>query len=164
MIKTFNKFVNRLTKLEEVILVLGFSLIVFLVFLQIIMRSVFKTGFYWSEEVTRFIFVFITWIGASVAAKEKRHINVSIIYDIFPSISKYLKGIGISLSIVMSMFLAIDGLKLVIELAEKNQVSPALQIPMHFIYIMIPLAGSLLSLKYFMHLIEYLSNWKERNQ
>lgn len=45
------------------------------------MRTVFHNSLSWSEELSRYIFIWQIWLGASIALKEDEHINVTLIYN-----------------------------------------------------------------------------------
>lgn len=79
---------NRLTlifdHMEEVILVALFALMVAIIFIQIVMRYAFNDSLSWSEELGRYIFVWLTWLGISIGAREGEHIKISILTDRLP--------------------------------------------------------------------------------
>lgn len=80
-----NKIIHFLDKTEEIILVGMFALMVFVIFIQVIMRYIFNNSLSWSEELGKFLFVWISWIGISIGAKRKEHIKISMFADKFSS-------------------------------------------------------------------------------
>ena len=72
---------NIYNNLEEYLLVVSLVINVLLVFLQVIMRTVFKNSLTWSEELSRYIFIWQIWLGASIALKYNEHIRVTLIYS-----------------------------------------------------------------------------------
>lgn len=76
-----NKIVDFLDKLEEIVLVIMFALMVLVIFGQVIMRYVFNNSLSWSEELGKFLFVWISWIGISIGAKRKEHIKITMFVD-----------------------------------------------------------------------------------
>lgn len=79
--KKKNKLVYFLDKLEEIVLVIMFALMVLVIFGQVIMRYVFNNSLSWSEELGKFLFVWISWIGISIGAKRKEHIKITMFVD-----------------------------------------------------------------------------------
>lgn len=75
------KIIWFLDKTEEIILVGMFALMVFVIFIQVIMRYIFNNSLSWSEELGKFLFVWISWIGISIGAKRKEHIKISMFVD-----------------------------------------------------------------------------------
>ena len=68
---------------EEYLLVGSLAFNVVLVFFQVVMRYVFQNSLSWSEELARYIFLWQTWLGASYAVKEHRHLRVEMLADRF---------------------------------------------------------------------------------
>lgn len=76
-----NKILHFFNRLEEIILVLMFAAMVLVIFGQVIMRYVFDNSLSWSEELGKFLFVWISWIGISIGAKRKEHIKITMLID-----------------------------------------------------------------------------------
>ena len=76
-----NKIIQFLDRLEESILVGMFSLMVLIIFIQVIMRYIFNNSLSWSEELGKFLFVWISWLGISIGAKRKEHIKITMFVD-----------------------------------------------------------------------------------
>ena len=58
-----SQFTNIYNNLEEYLLIISLVCNVLLVFLQVIMRTVFKNSLTWSEELSRYIFIWQIWLG-----------------------------------------------------------------------------------------------------
>ena len=76
------KFINFLNKLEEVVLVSMFCVMVLIIFIQVIMRYAFNSSLSWSEELGKFVFVWISWVGISIGARKNEHIKMFIFYPL----------------------------------------------------------------------------------
>ena len=81
--KKTNRIVDVLNRVEEVVLVAMFSAMVLIIFVQVITR---KTGnsLYWSEELGKFLFVWISWLGISIAQRKGEHIKITMLTDHLP--------------------------------------------------------------------------------
>lgn len=79
-----NSFFIILNKTEEVCLVVMFALMVLAIFLQIIMRFIFNNSLSWSEELGKFIFVWISWLGISIGQRRNEHIKITMVVDKLP--------------------------------------------------------------------------------
>ena len=88
-----SKFIQILDRLEETILVGMFTLMVFIIFAQVIMRYIFNNSLSWSEELGKFLFVWISWLGISIGAKRKEHIKITMFVDKFSPKLKFLGDI-----------------------------------------------------------------------
>ena len=52
------------------------GLMVLFVFLNVVLRTFFNSGLTWSEELARYLFVFVTYIGAISAMRANAHLGV----------------------------------------------------------------------------------------
>lgn len=68
----------------EHFLVVGLSVMGLMVFANVVLRYVFDTGIAITEEVSRFIFVWLTFVGATVAMFEGLHLGVDAVIDALP--------------------------------------------------------------------------------
>lgn len=76
-----NKILHFLDSIEEIILVTMFAVMVLVIFGQVIMRYIFNNSLSWSEELGKFLFVWMSWIGISIGAKRKEHIKITMFVD-----------------------------------------------------------------------------------
>lgn len=153
---TVLKKINKFTcKLSEVVVSISFGTMVILIFFQIIFRYVLKQSLSWSEELATFIFTWLTFIGASVATKERAHINVEMIINSIKS-RTIKKIIAIFANLMSILFLGIVSYygfimaNTLIQLGKTSSSMPFLKIG--FIYFAIPI-GSLIMV---LHLIEII--------
>ncbi len=65
-------------------------------------RYVLNNAIYWSGEVSRYIFVYITFLGATVAYKRKAHVGIDIIIERFSEKTK--KAISLIITICFLIF------------------------------------------------------------
>ena len=79
-----NKLVSAFDRLEDFILVTMFSGMVAVIFYQVIMRYVFNNSSFWSEELGKFLFVWISWLGISIGMRRAEHIRITLIVDRMP--------------------------------------------------------------------------------
>ena len=77
------KFLNFLFKGVEWFLVVLLTTMVTLVFFNVVLRYVFNYGIVFSEEVSRFMFMWITLIGALVVMKDNGHLGMSSVISLF---------------------------------------------------------------------------------
>lgn len=75
------KLINRLNKIEEFVLVVLFALMVGIIFVQVVMRYVFHNSLYWSEELGKFLFIWISWLGISIGERRGEHIKITMLVD-----------------------------------------------------------------------------------
>ena len=76
------KLINALNKTEEIVLVAMFALMVAIIFIQVVMRKL-NNSLYWSEELGKFLFIWISWLGISIGEKRGEHIKITMLTDKF---------------------------------------------------------------------------------
>ncbi len=74
-----NKFIDTYCKLLEYAMALFLALMVLMVFGNVVLRYGFNSGITISEELSRWLFVWVTFMGAVVALKEKGHLGTDML-------------------------------------------------------------------------------------
>ena len=85
---TLNKFLERYCKLLDAISALFLLLMVILVFGNVVLRYAFNSGWAVSEEVSRWLFVWVTFLGGVVAMREHQHLGTDMLVSRLPSAGK----------------------------------------------------------------------------
>ena len=133
---------------EEYLLVGSLAFNVVLVFFQVVMRYVFQNSLSWSEELARYIFLWQTWLGASYAVREHRHLRVEMLADWFKGRSRLVFELFVLLVwFGFSAFLAYQGYRMTAFLAQSGQSSAAMQIPISWAYASVPVGCGLMALR-----------------
>jgi len=83
-----NKLLDGYCRLLEWLLVIMLALMVVLVFGNVVMRYAFNSGITVSEEVARWLFVWLTFLGAVVAVREHAHLGSDMLVSRFGPIGK----------------------------------------------------------------------------
>ncbi len=82
--------VNRFFQLLEHLVVLCLLAMVIMVFGNVVMRFGFNSGILISEEMSRYAFIWLTYIGAMVAMREGGHLGVDTFVKLLPLWGKKL--------------------------------------------------------------------------
>ena len=80
------KFLNE--RLEEIFLVILMIAATLLVAAAVVTRFILKVPLPWSEEIARYMFLWLTWVGAAYATKERKHVRIDIVYEKLPEAGK----------------------------------------------------------------------------
>lgn len=135
-------------KLEEYLLVAILAFMVTIIFIQVIMRYAFQNSLSWSEEITRYLFVWICWLGAGYAVKHDKHITITVFRDKLPErIRIFVEYIALIMWIGFSIFMCGNSWRLAHKILLQNQLAPATQIPMAYAYAAIPVGFLVMSLR-----------------
>ena len=117
-------FFNRLIYYFLSILIIC---LVLLVFVNVVFRW-FGISVFWSEEITKLLFIWITFIGAIVVFQKNKHIVSEIFFEHFQKKVKWIvEIIDIFLIAMILVVLIIASIKLV--LLQMKTITPALMIP-----------------------------------
>jgi len=113
--------------------------------LQIVFRYVFNIPLAWSEEMARFSFAWVSFFGASALMRVREHINVAVFVDRFPP---RLRAVAVFLAnicaLIFAYYFLVGGIALTTN--EWAQLAPAMQIPMGWVYVVIPISAVLMAI------------------
>ncbi len=76
--KFLNWIENKLSTVENYSLVFLLTTMVVLSCLQVILRNVFDSGFFWADQFLRHLVLWVALLGASQATKSMKHINIDV--------------------------------------------------------------------------------------
>ncbi|HEX7511870.1 MAG TPA: TRAP transporter small permease [Candidatus Methylomirabilis sp.] len=115
------------------------------VFLQVLIRFVFKYPLPWTEEVARIAFVYCVFVGATIAVRENSHLHVDFLLVILPKgVARAAVFLGMLLVGVFLAFVTWQGIVLV--MATGVQMSPVMQVPFRYLYLILPVSGAIMLL------------------
>lgn len=143
-----NKLRDIWNNLEENLLLFLLSASVAVIFLQVVMRYVFQSSLSWSEELGRYVFIWLTWLSTSYAVRMKRHLRIEVLPDFFNERGKLLLDIlAMSIWCGFGIFLVNKGWFITSMIWRRGQVTAALEIPMALTYAAVPVGAALMSLR-----------------
>lgn len=134
---------------------LGMAGLTAVITLQIVSR-VFFTSVSWTEEVARFLLIWITFLGAALAYQQGRHIAVTILRDALPPVlQRIMTGAAVLVVIAFLVMLAKIGWQYT-EM-QSFQKSPSMRLPMNNVYIVMPVASALMALLSLIDLVHVIA-------
>jgi TRAP-type transport system small permease protein len=137
--------VNALDRVLRGLLALLLGALTTSVFLQVLVRFVFKYPLPWTEEITRLAFVYSIFVGATLAVRARDHIAVDFVLVLLPPGPRLAaRLLGTALVGVFLGYMTWQGIEFV--RATGIQMTPVLQIPFRYLYAVIPLSGALMLL------------------
>ncbi|HSB70152.1 MAG TPA: TRAP transporter small permease [Candidatus Methylomirabilis sp.] len=136
---------RALDRLLKWVLTFLIGLLTVSIFLQVLIRFVFKYPLPWTEEISRIAFVYSIFVGAAIAVREKAHLNVDFVLVLLPAgIAQVVRLIGTALVGVFLVFVTWQGVVFV--QVTGVQVTPVMQVPFRYLYLIIPSSGALMLL------------------
>jgi len=134
-----------------------------IVFLQVVFRYVWDSPLGWSEEVARFLFVWVSFLGAANLVRIGQHVSVKTFVEMFPPVIRiFSEVIGHLVVICCCIMFFVGGYGITIK--EWIQRSPALQIEMGWVYLVIPIASALMITWAIVDLVSTLSEARQRKE
>lgn len=133
LIHGVNRFVGQVCATFLVVMVV-------LIFVQILMRELVASSFPWTEEVSRYLMVWITLLGAGLAFQHGAHIGIEALVHRLPSpAAKVARGVAALACAAFFLVMIVQGLDILDNAMQQR--SPALRIPMGYVYLAVPISG-----------------------
>ena len=121
--------------LEEFIIVPLIFAMSIIIFIQVIMRYVFQNSLTWSEELARYLFVWLVYFSVSFTARRQKHIRIDAAINLYPKkLRPYIDILSEIIVLAFSIFIAVTGVTVFQKIAWSGQMSPAIGIPMQIVY------------------------------
>ena len=139
---------------EKIFLVTGLIAIICFITLQTFYRYIVSNlletagAMVWTEEISRYIFIWITYLALCVAIKKRSSIRVDIIYEKLPQRWKEISWIVVDgCFLLLTLVIAITGWGQIERLSQFPQYTTALRIPYLIPYLILPIGFGLMSLR-----------------
>ncbi len=156
MMKTAATLVRKLQGATIVFLAFVLAAMMCVILLQTFTRYVVFYSLPWSEELSRYLFVALVCLGINVGVTKDLMIRIDNIDARLSERAKHWFAVGrLAIELVVSVFLLISSFDII--RIGKFQKSPALQIPMHYIYALMAIGFGLAILSILLKLAETLA-------
>ena len=124
----------KLKRLMEGLCVIIMSVMALMVFLNVALRYLLNMSITTSEELSRFFFVWLTFMAAIIAYQEKSHICVDFIVKKFGAGAQRIFKVLVDVLIVTCSYFITSG-SIALTILGLKEVSPVTQLPMAVLYI-----------------------------
>ena len=136
---------------EEKIIGVVLCVMVVMVAAQVLSRYVLHTSLSHTEELVRYFFVWITFLGASAAAFRGKHISVAGALHIVPvGVMKWIRLFSGVFALIFTGVLLFFGFRIVILQISTGQTTAALGFPMWIIGCAVPLCSFIMIIRLIM--------------
>jgi len=145
VLRIISRFDDNLAKGEAAVLIAIVAVMTVVVFLQVLYRYVFAQPLQWSEELARYLFVWLSIMGATLALQKKGHFGLDLFYKMLSSRLRRIVKFPVYLLLGIVIFVILfQGIILV----QKTvlQESPAMGISMGWAYASLPVGGALMAI------------------
>lgn len=142
MKRSIQKVDKCLSMIENAVIILGLSAMFLILLAQVIMRYVFSRPLTWSEEAARFIFVYVSFIGISYAYRQKGHIRMEVVVNLFPQAVR--RGLEVLINLgTIALFCYMIPFSFRFIGIQAGVKATATHIPMSIVYTALPLGMAL---------------------
>lgn len=154
MMKILNRFLETVLAILVALMVVG-------CFWQVITRFLLHNPSKYTEELLRYMLIWLTMLGVPYAYGKESHLSINLITRTFKPKNLTRTKIGIEfLVLFISVFVMIAG-GVMVTLNSAGQISPAMELPMQVYYICVPISGVLMVLYCLQRLITFTKKLKE---
>jgi TRAP-type C4-dicarboxylate transport system permease small subunit len=124
------------------------AVFVVLLFAQILSRELFNYSFSWSEELATYMFVWFVFFGASYAAKLYAHNRVTFQFKKLPKkLTNIIEGLADLFGVCFNVYFVYLSFNFVFFKMNLFWKSQTLGIPMKYIYLILPIAFTLMTIR-----------------
>jgi TRAP-type C4-dicarboxylate transport system permease small subunit len=125
--------------LERWALLVFYTMLVVTMSVEVVRREIFAYSSIWGEEVVRYAFIYLAWIGAAAAVRERAHIRIDVLFHYVPARVKSLLYIfGDLVMMVVAVFALYWSFEMVGVAWKFQSVSHGLRVPMVWFLAAVP--------------------------
>ncbi|MDR0822499.1 MAG: TRAP transporter small permease [Endomicrobium sp.] len=129
--------------INSIVKIVGLTML-FAIVSQVFTRTFFAYPFPWTDEVARFAFLWLCFLGSVMTLRYKLHLGIDYIISKFSPKARRIDFICVQgMVILFGACLAFFGYHLCVDVVGFSQISPILRLPMIIVYAVLPLAGFL---------------------
>lgn len=133
--------------IEKKGLFLIFSTMLIALTISMLTRYVFRHPLSWTDELSTYLFIVMTFLAASASIKTNTELKVDVLYERFPKWRTGLDLILHSVRLLVSIFFIVYGLLYVQVEILMDIYSPILQIPLYLVYCTLPIFGLFMAIR-----------------
>lgn len=134
--------------LERWALLIFYTMLVITMAIEVIRREVFAYSSVWGEEIVRYAFIYLAWIGAAAAVRERAHIRIDVImHYVGPRMKAALYILGDLVMAAVAVIALYWSWETVLVSAKFGSVSAGLRVSMVWFLMAVPVGFGLMLLR-----------------
>nr|WP_326184383.1 TRAP transporter small permease [uncultured Oscillibacter sp.] len=143
------KALDCFRRLEYILLVIPVAFLCVCIVINIFMRAFLDSGLSWLEEISRYIFVFQTFLGASIAVSTDQHPKMTAVVDALPHTARQIVlAVGNLLCAALCLLVAFYGYQQILRMISNGAMASSVRVPMYVPYLIIPLGTLMAAVRY----------------
>jgi TRAP-type C4-dicarboxylate transport system permease small subunit len=142
------KVLDRLlTAFEEWTLFVAVIVALISLFVNVVLRYGFNYSLAWSEELVREVIIYTTFIGSSVAIRQRSMIKIDASVQLLPRLKLPLTFFSHLATVIFALIMLVFGWKMALLQLQTMQKTIILEIPYVYLYAILPIMGGLMLIR-----------------
>ena len=131
--------------LERWALLMFYVMLVVTMAIEVIRREVFAYSSVWGEEIVRYSFIYLAWIGAAAAVRERAHIRIDVVmHYVGPRLKALLYILGDLVMFAVAVIALYWSFETVLVSVKFGSVSAGLRVSMVWFLMAVPLGFTIM--------------------
>ena len=153
--ETFDRGLLRVNRWVVIVILVAMAL---MVFANVALRFLTDQSILWVEEVSRYLMIWLTFLGAGLVLRYGGHIGIDTLQDAYPRQAPAIRWVIFALLLGFFAFMVWIGSRYA--MLTWGQTTPVLQIPVGIVYLAMPAGFALL----IVHLLLMWRPWIEKRE
>ena len=162
--KYLEKLNSWIEKTETFVLVSVLLLMVLFAFLQVVLRNIFDEGILWGDILLRHLVLWVGFIGASLATRESKHINIDLFTRFLSEKGQTIVRIVTSLFSVFICWLLTDASWTFVQDEKMMGTEIFSDVPAWYFQIIIPIGFFFMSFRFLIQALEHAAALLSRKE
>jgi C4-dicarboxylate transporter DctQ subunit len=142
------RFDRVLTRVENVLAASALGLATLIAIVAVILRYVFGTFLFWSEEAIIYLIIYSTFLGAVITLRHNEHVNVDILGTFLKARGKRAVAVlAAAITVVYLVCIGIFAWLLLFEPFSTSTITPSLKLPLWVVEAAVPIGLTLMLLR-----------------
>ena len=139
MIQRLDAWLLRCNRAAVVAMLAAMAL---MVFANVVLRFTTDHSIFWVEEVSRYLMIWLTFIGAGPVLRYGGHIGIDTLQERYPRHGPWFRGLILALLVPFFAFMVWIGVRYA--MLTWGQTTPVMEIPVGAVYLAMPIGFALL--------------------
>ncbi len=146
-------FYRILSRIVEVLIILGATIIVCTVTVEVVLRYLFGLSLIFTEELSRYLMVWIVFLGSAIAIRDGSHIKITVLVKHFShKTQQVLSLIAYTLTAFFLVIISVEGIKILPQ--QLYQMCITMNISLFYFYLAIPIGSVLMIIFLLPYIVE----------
>lgn len=158
LIRSLDTLNTGIVRVETFLMATCTITLVAAIFIEVICRYLLFISTAWSEELARYLFIWLTYIGSAYALNEGGHIEIDVCQQIIAKSKTKYKSLALKVLEIVSILCTVIFLVLfcqifwgyMMKIFASIQTSPTMRIPMGYVYLPV-FVGSVMGIFHSLH-------------